>query len=149
MFQPLYTITDQLLANIKRIDAIVNDLNNKRFPNVVLLELERTAREVSTYASTSIDGNPSPLTEVTKVLKSNQALQDLNKQIEKGKLELSINLILKIQKQVTLDLLPKFESGNFREKPVVVNDPRTGQVVYLPPDAKDVKPLIEDLVTFT
>lgn len=163
MFTPRYTITDRLLANIKQIDALVNELNNGRFPNVVLLELERTAREVSSYASTSIEGNPLPLTEVKKILKSkpahmqdsekevlnyNQALQELNKKLKKGKITLSLDLILKIQKQITESLLPVFESGHLREKPVVVNDPRTEQAVYLPPDVKDVKPLMEDLIGF-
>ncbi len=163
MFQPQYTITDQLLANIKKISSLVHELNNKRFPNVVLVELERSAREVSSYASTSIEGNPLPLTEVKKLLKTkpehirdsekevlnyNQALQDLNKQLEKGTITVSLNLILRIQKQVINGLLPKFEIGSLREKPVVVNDPRTGQPVYLPPDAHDVKPLMEDLVDF-
>ena len=44
--------------------------------------------------------------------------------------------------------MPKFESGKLRERPVVVNDPRTGKVIYLPPDANDVKKLIEDLTRF-
>ncbi|MCL5019124.1 MAG: Fic family protein [Patescibacteria group bacterium] len=164
MFQPKYTIIDRLLANIKRVNSIVNELNDKRFPSVVLLELERSAREVSTYASTSIEGNPLLLTEVKKILKSkpthirdsekevlnyNQALQDLNKQLEEGNVRLSLSFILKIQKQVVNGLLPKFETGRLREKPVVVNDPRTGQPVYLPPDAREVNPLIEDLVEFT
>src|SRR3989338_1690260 len=115
MFSPKYTITDTILANIKRINTLVNGLNNRRFVNVILLELERTAREVSTYASTSIEGNPLPLTEVKKILKSkpthirnsekevlnyNQALQDLNKRLSEGKVKLSLNLILRIQKQV-------------------------------------------------
>lgn len=164
MFQPKYTITDNLLANIKRTSALVNELNNKRFPNVVLLEMERSAREVSSFASTSIEGNPLPLTEVKKILKSapihirnsekevinyNQALQNLNQQLEKDEIKLSLHFILKIQKQVINGLLPKFESGRLREKPVFVNDPRTRQPVYLPPDAQDVKPLMEDLVEFT
>ena len=163
MFKPQYTITDLLLANIKKINALIAELNNNRFPNVILLELERSAREVSAYASTSIEGNPLPLTEVKKILKFtpthirdsekevlnyNQALQDLNKQLKEGTIKLSLNLILKIQKQVILDLLPKFETGHLREKAVVVNDPRTGQPVYLPPDVKDVKPLMEDLIEF-
>jgi Fic family protein len=163
MFQPKYTITDQLLANIKRISSLVNELNNKRFPNVVLLEMERSAREVSSYASTSIEGNPLPLTEVKKILKSapshirdsekevinyNQALQDLNNQLKIGEIKLSLRFILKIQKQITDKLLPKFESGKLREKPVAVNDPRSGQVVYLPPDVKDVGSLMENLIEF-
>ena len=163
MFQPQYTITDRLLANIKRVNSLVSELNHNRFPHVVLLELERSAREVSSYASTSIEGNPLPLTEVKKILKSkpahirdsekevlnyNQALQDLNRKIEAGKNQLSLDLILKIQKQVTQGLLPKFESGYLRDKAVVVNDPRTGQVVFLPPEAKDVMPLLRNLVSF-
>lgn len=163
MFKPRYIITDQLLANIKRINHLVHELNNRRFPNVVLLELERNAREVSSYASTSIEGNPLPLTEVKKILKLkpahirdsekevlnyNQALQSLNNQLKEGAIRLSLDLILEIQKQVTEELLPKFESGQLREKPVVVNDPRTGQPVYLPPDVKDVKLLMGDLVQF-
>lgn len=163
MFSPKYIITDNLLANIKRINTIVNELNNKRFPHIILLELERTAREVSSYASTSIEGNPLPLTEVKKILKSkpvhsrdsekevlnyNHALQDLNEKLEDRRVKLSLELILNIQKQVTEGLLPRFDSGSLRDKPVVVNDPRTGQTVYLPPDVKDVKPLLEDLIMF-
>ena len=163
MFDPRYTITDRLLANIKRINTLVNELNNRRFPHVVLVELEKTARAVSTYASTSIEGNPLLLTEVKKILKSkpahirdsekeilnyNQALQNLNKRLEKAKVRLSLDLILRIQKQVTEGLLPKFESGKLREKPVVVNDPRTRKVIYLPPDAKDISQLIVDIIEF-
>lgn len=163
MFLPKYTITDRLLNNIKKVNSLVNELNNRRFPHVVLVELEKTARAVSTYASTSIEGNPLPLTEVKKILKSkpahiresekeilnyNQALQELNIKLKKEELKLTLNLILKIQKQITEGLLPSFESGKLREKPVVVNDPRTRQVIYLPPDAKEVKSLTEDLIEF-
>src|SRR3989338_1138996 len=163
MFKPKYNITDRLLSNIKLINTLVNELNDKRFPNVVLVELERVAREVSSYASTSIEGNPLPLTEVKKILKSkpehvrdsekevlnyNQALQELNKLLEKESVELSLNLILKIQKQVVSGLLPKFAIGYLRQKPVVVNDPRTRQTKFLPPDLKDVEPLMKDLINF-
>ena len=163
MFTPKYTITDRLLGSIKRINSLINELNNRRFPHVVLVGFEKTARAVSTYASTSIEGNPLPLTEVKKILKSkplyirdserevlnyNQALQNLNEKLEKAQVKLSLDLILRIQNQVTEGLLPKFESGKLREKPVVVNDPRTRKVIYLPPDAKDVKTLIENLVEF-
>ncbi len=163
MLYPKYTITDRLLSNIKRINTLVNELNNRRFPHIVLVALERTARAVSAYASTSIEGNPLPLTEVKKILKSkpahirdsekevlnyNQALQNLNEKPEKAQVKLSLDLILRIQKQVTVGLLPKFESGKLRERPVVVNDPRTRKVIYLPPDAKDTSQLMADLIEF-
>jgi len=163
MLNPRYTITDRLLANIKSINTLVNELNNRRFPHVVLVELEKTARAVSTYASTSIEGNPLPLTEVKQILKSkpahirdsekevlnyNQALQHLNEKLEKAQVKLSLDLILKIQKQITEGLLPKFESGKLRGKGVIVNDPRTRKVIYLPPDVKDVREFIDDLIEF-
>jgi len=163
MFTPKYTITDRLLGSIQRINSLINELNNRRFPHVVLVGFEKTARAVSTYASTSIEGNPLPLTEVKKILKSkplyirdserevlnyNQALQNLNEKLEKAQVKLSLDLILKIQKQITEGLLPKFEFGKLRERPVVVNDPRTRKVIYLPPDVKDVGKLIDDLIEF-
>jgi len=161
-FTPRYTITGRLLANIKRITFLVAELNNRRFPHIILLEMERTAREVSSFSSTSIEGNPLPLTEVKKILKSkpanirdsekevlnyNQALQDLNLKLKEGKAKVSLPLILAIQKQVIEGLLPKFDVG-LRQKPVVVNDPRSRQVVYLPPDVKDVEIMLDDLVAF-
>lgn len=174
MFSPKFTITNNLLVNIKRINTLVFELNNRRFPKIVLLEFERAARAVSTYASTSIEGNPLPLTEVKKILKSkpehlrdsekevlnyNLALQELNellrpssasqnKKLKKGKVRLSLDLILKIQKQIMAGTIPLNDWGALRQKPVMVNNPTTRQVAYLPPEVKDVKPLIEDLVEF-
>src|SRR3990167_5086191 len=103
MWQPKYRITDALLANIKKINSLVTELNHNRFPNVVVLELEKIAREISTHASTSIEGNPLPLTEVKKILKTrpdqlrsseqevinyNQALKWLNQKLNQGLVKL-------------------------------------------------------------
>ncbi|NCN82330.1 MAG: Fic family protein [Candidatus Pacebacteria bacterium] len=163
MFAPKYTITDQLLANITRINGLIRDLNDRRFSQVVLVEFEKAAREVSTFASTSIEGNPLPLAEVKKVLKSkpahirdsekevinyNHALETLNQLLESDTLELSLTLILAIHRQVIDGLLPTFETGKLRQHPVVVNNPRSGKVVYLPPEVEKVKELIEDLILY-
>lgn len=164
MFKPKYAITDQLLANITLVNKLVRDLNDRRFPKIILAEFEKIAQAVSTYASTSIEGNPLPLTEVKKVLKSepnnirssekevlnyNQALKNLNQLLKDDQVELSLQLILNIHQQVIDGLLPKFESGKLRQKPVVVNDPRTGRIVYLPPDSEMVKELLTNLIEFT
>lgn len=163
MITPKYTITQRLLANIKRINSLVLNLNNQHFPDVILLGLEKTAQAVSSYASTSIEGNPLPLTEVKKILKStpqnlresekevlnyNEALKNLSEKIKERNISLSLNLILNIHKQIMKDLLPIYEQGKLRQKPVVVNNPKTGQVVFLPPDAQGVEILMKDLVNF-
>jgi len=163
MFAPKYTITDKLLANIKRISILITELNSKRFPYVVRMEFEKTALAISSHASTSIEGNPLPLTEVKKILKSkpvhirdsekevlnyNEALEELNEKISKGSLRVSLELILLIQKKVTQRLFSESDSGKLRQKPVVVNDPSTGKTVYLPPDVQDVLSMMNDLVGF-
>ena len=163
MFRPNYTITNILLKNIKRANALVFELNNRRFPSIVLIAFEKIARAVSAYASTSIEGNPLPLTEVKKILKSkpthardsekevlnyNQALKKLNQRLNENAAPLSLGHILHIQKQVTDGLLLQSESGKLRQKPVVVNNPKLRKVVFLPPNAEDAKLLMIDLIEF-
>ncbi len=163
MFSPKYTITDLLLSNITRINSLISELNNRRFPKIVLFDFERKAREMSTHASTSIEGNPLPLTDVKRILKQNpvnlrdtekevvnynHALELLNEALKQDDLVISLKLILSIHKTVTQNLLSPTYSGKLRKKPVVVNDPKTGNAVYLPPNAEDVKKLILDLIKF-
>lgn len=162
-FSPKYTITNQLLTNIKKVNSLVIELNRKNLTRVVFLELERKAREVSSHTSTSIEGNPLPLTEVKKILKTapknvrqserevlnyNTALATLNIVLKQKSPQINRGLILEIHKKVMNNLLPDYQSGHFRKESVVVHNPRTGQIVYLPPDAKDVESLMGSLINF-
>ncbi len=163
MFEPQYTITDRLLAKIKQINSIVLDLNNRRFPKVVLYELERKARETSAFASTSIEGNPLPLTDVKQILKTqpknlrrseqeiinyNQALKELNKKLKSGRIAFDLQLILSVHRQILNQLAPRDQLGKLRREPVFVNDPRTGKTVYWPPDHQDLDQLLDGLIKF-
>lgn len=161
MFEPKYTISNRLLENIKKINFLIYELNSQKLDKVVLVNFEREAREVSAFASTSIEGNPLPLTDVKKILKNrpenvrdserevlnyNLALETLKKQVSGTGVNLSLQLILNVHKQVTSGLL--LESGKLRNKPVVVNDPRTGKIVYLPPETERVAELLDELINF-
>lgn len=163
MFKPIYKITDKLLDNITTINSLVRDLNDRQFPKVILVEFERIARELSAHASTSIEGNPISLTGVKKLLKQkpnnirdtekevlnyNHALENLNNILETEKFELSLKIILEIHQQITNGLLPSYDSGHLRQRPVVVNNPLTNKIAYLPPDSQDVKDLMTDLIYF-
>lgn len=163
MFEPKFNITSKLLQNIKRIGVIVADLNNRHFSRLTLVKLERTAREVSSHSSTSIEGNPLPLTEVKKIIKNkpehlrdsekevinyNQALEILDTDIRNSTTKFNIDLILKTQKIVTHELINDFNSGKIRQQPVFVNDPLAKKVIYLPPDHQDVKNLLDDLIKY-
>lgn len=163
MFQPKYTITNKLLANVKQIGQIVSSLNERRFPQVVLFELERVAREVSAHASTSIEGNPLPLTDVRRLLKHapahirdterevlnyTEALLALKDAVDEGEHTLEERTILSIHRMVTKNLLPDTSSGVIRTAPVFVNDPKLRQTVFWPPNDTDVPVLLHDLLEF-
>jgi Fic family protein len=163
MFEPKYTITSILLANIKRIASIIAGLNERRFPQIVTFEMEKTAREISAHASTSIEGNPLPLTDVKQLLKQapecirdserevlnyNEALLAIKKRIDSGNARIGLETVLDTQRLVTKDLLPNFSSGALRVAPVFVNDPKVGQTVFWPPDHGDVVGLLGELLEF-
>lgn len=163
MFDPFYSITGRLLFTIKRITEEIVFLNDRRFPHTVLLELERQAREISSFASTSIEGNPLSLTEVKRLLKNeplhirdtereilnyNQALWYLKDEIREGAKIPDQELILRVHKKVTQGLLHPFSSGKFRKEPVFVNDPRTGKTIFWPPDHHQVVQLIKELIAY-
>jgi len=82
MFEPKYAITPKLLENIKRIGVIIAELNHRHFDRLVLVKLEKSAREISSHSSTSIEGNPLPLTEVKRILQNRPAnLRDSEREV--------------------------------------------------------------------
>jgi len=163
MFQPKYTITNRLLSNIKRISEIIFDINSRSFPKIVLVRMERRAREISAFSSTSIEGNPLPLTDVKRILKNrpehirdsekevlnyNRALVELNELYAAKKAVFDLPLILHIQKTITQDLIADYNSGKIRQEPVFVNNPQTRQTIYWPPDQEEVLALLNDLFNY-
>lgn len=163
MFDPKYTVTNKLLSNIKRIAEIVTELNSHSFPKVVLMEMQRRAREISAFSSTSIEGNPLPLTDVKRILKNkpehirdsekevlnyNKALVELDKLIKKGDVSFGVSFLEQIQKTITAGLIEKRRWGKIRKEPVFVNNPKTGQTAYLPPDHNEAVSLLKELFCF-
>lgn len=137
MWEPKYSVSNNLLNNLTKIAGIKAELNGKKLPKLVIMEMWRAAQELSTHASTSIEGNPLPLTMVKAVLKGqpknvkdserevlnyNTILVWLDEEIKSRKIKIDVTLLLKIQKQVTVGLLPIFDSGHLRKRAVVVDD---------------------------
>ncbi|MBI4185830.1 Fic family protein [Candidatus Berkelbacteria bacterium] len=163
MFEPKFSVTPKLLENIKRIGVIIAELNHRHFDRLVLVKLEKSAREVSSHSSTGIEGNPLPLTEVKRILKHrpehlrdserevinyNQALDFLDTGIKNKKIRFNLQLVLKVQRIVTDGLINQMYSGQLRQAPVFVNNPRLRTTVYLPPDHGDVPTFVDDLIAF-
>lgn len=160
MVQPRYQVSPTLLRTIKRITLLVHELNQRQLNQLQLAELLSAARDISTYASTSIEGNPLPLAEVRRLLKNrpdaarqsemevlnyNQVLTQLQERTDQA---FTSDLILEIHAGVMAGLLPEHQVGAWRQEPVVVYDPRSGGIVYLPPDHQEVAGLMAELIDF-
>ena len=162
MFRPAYKLNAILLNNIVRIKNLISGLNDQKFSELVLAQFEKESLAVSAFASTSIEGNPMPLTDVRRILKNtpthardtekeilnyNSALQYLNTLLSNPK-PVTKSFITKIQSVVTKELINKKDQGSFRKRHVVVNDPRKRTIAYIPPDADDVPFLMSELIEY-
>lgn len=164
-WKPKYTITDRLLVTIREIGEVIGEVKSYQLTGKALARLELDARQLSTFASTSIEGNPLALTDVKRVLKSskehirdterevlnyNHALQVLYSSVRKDTFKLNIATLEKTQKRVVDGLIDNpADCGRMRQAPVVIRNPRKiAEVVFIPPDAKDVKKLTSGLMRF-
>jgi Fic family protein len=162
---PEYTISNKLLSTIREIGESLGELKSFHLSNQDLAKLEVEARELSSYASTSIEGNPLPLTDVKRLLKTqkesvrdterevlnyNKALQSLYANVRSGKFKLDIKTLEKIQGQVVSGLMDNpAHCGALRKAPVIIRNPRKiDEIVFIPPDIKDVRKLTGDLLKF-
>ena len=150
---------------MREIGEVIGEVKSYQLTGKALARLELDARQLSTHASTSIEGNPLALTDVKRVLKSNkqhirdterevfnynQALQVLYRSVRKGTFKLNISTLEKTQKRVVDGLMDDpADCGRLRQAPVLIRNPRKiDEVVFIPPDAKDVKGLTSELMSF-
>ena len=162
MFKPNYTINSVLLNNIVHIKNLISELNDQKFPELVLARFEKDSYAISAFASTSIEGNPIPLTDVRKILKNtpahirdtekeilnyNKALEYLNTLV--SKLKPITNAFICTTQSIVIDgLIDKKNIGKYRVDPVIVNDPRKRKIAYIPPNAPEVHHLMNELVSY-
>jgi Fic family protein len=162
MFNPKYQLNTTLLNNIVKIKNLISKLNDQKFPELILARFEKDSYAISAHASTSIEGNPIPLTDVRKILKNapahirdtekeilnyNKALLYLNTLVSKPK-PVTSKFICTIQSIVIDGLIDKKNIGKFRVDPVVVNNPRKKKIAYIPPNAEDVNILMIELISY-
>jgi Fic family protein len=71
-WKPKYIISNKLLRTMREIGEAIGEIKSYHLSDAALAKLEVNARELSTYASTSIEGNPLPLTDVKRLLKTHK-----------------------------------------------------------------------------
>ncbi|VAX07126.1 hypothetical protein MNBD_GAMMA26-1414 [hydrothermal vent metagenome] len=165
IWSPQYTISNKLLLTIREIGESIGEIKAQNLTHATLAKLELNARELSSYASTSIEGNPLPLTDVKRLLKSrkesirdterevlnyNNTLQTLYKSVSQDRFKLSVKTLEHVQGLVVNGLMDNLSHcGALRQDPVIIRNPhKIDEVVFIPPDAKDVRQLTKELMDF-
>lgn len=151
-----------MAANLMRIEAAKQKTLSLPLTPTVLLSLRETARLITTHYSTMIEGNVLTLAEVEEVLKHEghfpgrtrdeneikgyyAALSQVEKWAAKTQL-IQPESIQMIHALVMAHGKQKVKPSPYRDGQNVIRDAASRQIIYMPPEAKDVEELMRDLV---
>jgi Fic family protein len=157
--------TDLLIEMIGRIEAARAVV--LRAPIAVHWEsqLRHEALIRSAHHSTSIEGNPLSLEEVTDLLEGREVtahprekrevlnyvevLDYIDREYQsRPDKPVTEDAVCQLHRLVVRGILPEHEAGRYRQVPVVVGIPATGEVRFRPPDWDEVPHLMADLMAW-
>lgn len=163
-FTPTFTITPALASALMRIEAVKQTIQTLPITPRVLANLRETARLFSTHYSTVIEGNRLTQEQVVQVIGTDQhfpgrerdqdevkgyyaALDDLERWAKRGA-KVSDTLVQKLHGLVMGGGLARVKSTPYRDGQNVIRDARSQAIVYMPPEAKDVPRLMDQLIAW-
>lgn len=161
MFDPKYTITSIIAKYLMRLEAIKEDVDLAPIASAVLAHLRATARMSTIHYSTKIEGNRLTLEEVEEVIKKGGSLPGRHRdEQEVLGYYAALDEVDRLAKHQTItqegiQRLHAIVMGGgkkqvrptpYRDAQNVIKDSVTREIVYLPPEAKDVPALMADLV---
>lgn len=165
MYQPKFTITNQILKNIGNIEASKEVIDHAPLLPYFEKEFREDAIVRAVHFGTHIEGNELNLTEAEKVLKGQEVVardRDVKEVINyrkvmdyigksqntDSKLPMKQETIQELHK-LTLDkILPSDQCGVFRKTQVVVKNSLTGEISFRPPMAVAVPFQVKNLLEF-
>ncbi|WP_299272925.1 Fic family protein [uncultured Psychroserpens sp.] len=158
-FDPNYTITLSLTKQLLEIERHKEAIDILPVTAPLIASLRETARLMSTHYSTQIEGNALTKEEVRKVAEGKKggfpgrerderevrnyfrALEYVEQELKSGS-KLTEKLIKTTHSFV---LLGSKKATPYREGQNVIKDAQSGGIVYMPPEAHDVAPLMKGL----
>ena len=158
-------LDNEILKRLLAIERYQGRFGGIKLPVRLTDRLRKSSKKKSSYASTKIEGNP--LTEVQAseaidssrrhYLKPEQEVRNYFKALEfldgelKRKAAFGLKLILSVQ-AIVVRGESKEKAGLRGPMPpgvlFAVYDDKTGAAEYIPPEAKDVRPLLDELIAY-
>jgi Fic family protein len=162
VFKPKFTITPRIAKRLMQIEAAKQAIKDLPMTALVQAKLRETARLLSTHYSTQIEGNRLTLEQASRVIQKQEhfpdrkrdedevlgyykALDELEK-LSRQKIKIDEGIIKRLHGLVMGGKKGKSKPTPYRDGQNIIRDSRSGKMVYLPPEAKDVSKLMSDLV---
>ena len=163
-FQPVFTITPAMAHALMRIEAVKQSIRTLPITPRVLTNLRETARLFSTHYSTSIEGNRLTQEQVEQVIVESQqfpgrerdrdevigyyAALHAAERLAARREKVSEPAVRRLHALVMGGGRTRVKSTPYRDGQNVIRDSRSKRIVYMPPEAKDVPALMQQLVTW-
>lgn len=164
MFKPKYTLSDEVTVRLSEIGHLTAQINQINIPLEVLDHIKAQCLVALTHFSTQIEGNKLSMEQVSGVVEKKKTyglvrderevrnyfhlLETIPELITKYNKEINSELILKCHSVILDGIAEKNLRGIFRDAQNAIYESGTGKLVYLPPESKDVKDMINDLCSW-
>lgn len=157
-FNPVYKITNSILKKLIEIEKIKEDVKSFPLNPKVLAGLRKTSKINTIHYSTRIEGNSLTIKEVKQVLNGKSfPARKRDEQEVKGYFR-ALDMVKKLIKKTAITeqdikilhglVIGDNKSTDYRQGQNSIIDSSTGYIVYMPPKAKDVAPLMTSFVNW-
>ena len=162
-YNPIFKITNTIVNNLLEIERVKEGIKALPINPKLLSSLRETAKVATVHYSTRIEGNRLSREEVFDVIKKNKVVSntgrirdekeirgyytalDYIEKLAKNKSPITEDNIKLIHAYVTGGGNTKVKPDEYREGQNVITDSLSGNIVYMPPEAKDVPNLMNQM----
>lgn len=161
MYSPIFTINNTILKHIGSIEAAKEIIEKAPLLPYWEKKFQEDAILRTTHYGTHIEGNELSLNQVQQVLEGEHVVarqRDIQEVINYRKVIdfiekessslLDEDLIAKLHKIVTHNILDNTQAGIYRKKEVVIKNSITGEVSFRPPRAIEIPWQMKELIEF-
>ena len=160
------TLSNEILRYITEIDKNRYNVSSVKLSPNVANKLRKNSKKKSSYASNKIEGNPLTEKQADEVIENDERKHFLKPEQEVRNYFLALNYLEEkantkepFSQKLILDVQKLVEKGASKEKiglrgpmpPGVlfaVYDSKTGNPDYIPPEAKDIPELLDELINY-
>ncbi len=165
-FKPIFSITNTIANNLLEIERVKEGIKTLPINPTLLASLRETAKLQTIHYSTQIEGNRLTQDEVKELISKKKVVSNTGRIRDEKEIKgyyTALDYIEKLAKtnvQITEENIKyihalvvgggssKVKPSEYREGQNVITDSLSGNIVYMPPEAKDLADLMKEFVSW-